>query len=538
MRFLQFIGKPGNGWIFPVILLFLGLFSITILSTIPVADGYGWDGVKYGNIAMHFEELMSSRSLNQYYAGRIFPAVLIFYVYKIANLPLTSDYVLIGYQVYNLLILFLSGIVFNLIAKELKWDYKKKIIGFIALFINYPVLNFHFYYPVLTDSTAFILSLILLYAYLKNNSVLILVASVIGFFTWPTIFIIGIVLFTFSISNTRHTLSYYDNKTRRIQSFVLFLLITFPILFYLLYFNVHNFIPFLGLVKKILIVLNLDSYIPLNYTNIQEFSDRLFTLSGINLLTATLFNIIYYWLLLSIFINKLNLKKLIKGLLIKPILISFITIFILYIGLIWFRNEISYLEDKFSLITLFRNIPGYSVKLIGQFIIAHISYFGPFLLFIIFYLKGYLYYISRNNLAISFIFIFLILFSITTESRHLINLYPFFVLFFVNWFDFNLIKRFNLFATTLLILSILYSKIWFPINLPSTSFPDSIWNDLDKFPMQYYFMNHGPWQNTEMYLLHLYISLVVFILLFFFLPKEKQKRLQIFFSFKRIKKII
>ena len=85
--------------------------------------------------------------------------------------------------------------------------------------------------------------------------------------------------------------------------------------------------------------------------------------------------------------------------------------------------------------------------------------------------------------------------------------------------DFAKIKNIRLFMLVFIIVSLLYSKILLSIELPSSSFPDSIWNDLDKFPMQWYFMNFGWYMNYQMYLIHA-TAAVIFLVLFYYITRD------------------
>jgi len=69
-------------------------------------------------------------------------------------------------------------------------------------------------------------------------------------------------------------------------------------------------------------------------------------------------------------------------------------------------------------------------------------------------------------------------------------------------------------------LSFLFFKIWLIIKLPPSTFPHYIATDLDKFPMQWLFMNTGLWLNFQMFSIHA-IAAVAFLVLFYFLTRKK-----------------
>mgnify|MGYP001035266444 CR=1 FL=1 len=145
----------------PIILIVWGLFSIFFIPVIPIASGFGWDGIFHGEVALNFENLIGE--ISNYESGRIFPSILIHYFYKIFNITLNLKTVLFGFQIYYLVILTLSSFYWILIGTKLKLSNTANWIGFIALFINYPMLNLHFYNPALTDGTVFFMALLMIY---------------------------------------------------------------------------------------------------------------------------------------------------------------------------------------------------------------------------------------------------------------------------------------------------------------------------------------------------------------------------------------
>ena len=193
----------------PAIILLWSLFSFVFLPILPVASGYGWDGVFYGKVVLSFGDMIGE--IDGYHVNRIFPAVLIHYIYIILNLPLNIESALFGYRIYNIIIIFISAILWVKIAQKLSFDNYSKWIGFTALFINYPLLNLHFYSPVLTDGTAFFIGLTMLYVYLNINYLLLIVSTMFCFFSWPAGIIVGFILFIFS--NSDNSIIYYKFKS-------------------------------------------------------------------------------------------------------------------------------------------------------------------------------------------------------------------------------------------------------------------------------------------------------------------------------------
>jgi hypothetical protein len=100
----------------------------------------------------------------------------------------------------------------------------------------------------------------------------------------------------------------------------------------------------------------------------------------------------------------------------------------------------------------------------------------------------------------------LLLQAVNAQSRQMLNYVPFVVAFTALAWDRD-IKRLDVrvFAAVCFV----YSKIWFPINLVPLKGPPRQW------PMQRYFMSHGPWMNAEMYI----VQGAVVLLTFLYLPR-------------------
>ena len=52
----------------PLLVLAWGIFSVLFMPVIPVATGYGWDGVFYGQVALDFSNMIGN--ISSYHANR------------------------------------------------------------------------------------------------------------------------------------------------------------------------------------------------------------------------------------------------------------------------------------------------------------------------------------------------------------------------------------------------------------------------------------------------------------------------------------
>ena len=489
----------------PIIILLWCIFSLAFKPIIPIASGFGWDGVFYGKVAMDFQNMIGN--IDSYHANRIFPGVLIHYLFTLLNIPLNLKSVLIGFQIYNIIILVSSALCWVLITKRLFLSPVAKWIGFCALFINYPMLNLHFYYPALTDGTAFFLGMLMLYSYLEKNNILLLIVTMLSFFCWPAGIVIGFILFIYS--NAESVSWYFKNKK---TSIFIFLLLLSP---FLAFIGVN----FAGELKHLIVTSGLDGKLIGKFTN----PDNYISFNLIQLINA-IFNAVYLIVLFWFVLKNFNLVKFISTTFKKPFIPKILISILILVTLVFLKRLIY--SPSLPSLTPFGYFSYYfagsNVRFPLQFIVCHISYWGPIIILLILFFKDFITQLQKFSLPIMFGFLYTVLFSINSESRPIINFYPFIVVVLLQAVDFSKIKNVKLFVVSFFVISILYSKVWLTIELPSSIFPYPIFTDLDKFPMQWYFMNFGLFMNAQMYWIHAIVAVISVVIFYFILKRPKQ----------------
>lgn len=170
-----------------IIILANALLQGATQDVIGVGQGYGWDGVFYGELAENFperfEELLATQSGER--RQRVLPSILVSFVVDALPGP-RHEAVIQGFRILNTLCLGLSVLVWLAIAERGKFSLKGAWLGFFALFINYQNLKFAYYYPVLTDSTTFLFALLLYWNWLRSSRLGIAVTLLLGSFTWSS----------------------------------------------------------------------------------------------------------------------------------------------------------------------------------------------------------------------------------------------------------------------------------------------------------------------------------------------------------------
>ena len=477
----------------PLIILIWGVISVTSLPVIQIASGFGWDGVFYGKVALDFPHIIGN--IDNYHAGRIFPSVFIYYFLVVSKYSLTLKNVLLVYQVYNIVILVFASYLWVKITKLLALKPVASWFSFVALFINYPVLNLYFYYPSLTDVTALVIGVVMLYAYLSDNKFILLAVTMLSYFTWPTGILIGVIFFIYQHIDNQ----FWIREKPSSGKILLIILLLSPLFITIFVFgnfdSITSYAAQSNIDNKFFILLRSHNK-AIHYSILSFIS---------SLILIFYFLIIYLYLLKKFdFIDffKRNIKKdIIFRLFISGLIVA---------GL-WLlkRNvynpklpSLTFLDYAYLVIKSSSRYP-------FQFLICHISYWGPIILVLLIFIKKVAVFLKTSHLSILLASILTLVFSINAESRSITNFYPFIIFIVIKAIDFGEIKNKNYFIWSFLIISIFYSKVWLIVKLPVTSFPISFDTGLDRFPMQWYFMNFGLWVNSQMFLLQTIAAIII-----------------------------
>ena len=192
--------------------------------------GWGFDGVYYAQKARTDPVLIiKEKHLSEYYARRMLPSFVVHYASKVVGFslgepaeiidkiieegresgiyPHLEDHVRAGepervisaFYIYNCVLLLLGVWIWSLIAKEYKWSPSVRLLSFVALFMNYQVLKFSIYYPILTDISGMVMGIFVFYLYITDRLLALVLISFIASFMWPPIVYTVLPLILFKI---------------------------------------------------------------------------------------------------------------------------------------------------------------------------------------------------------------------------------------------------------------------------------------------------------------------------------------------------
>jgi hypothetical protein len=118
------------------------------------------------------------------------------------------------------------------------------------------------------------------------------------------------------------------------------------------------------------------------------------------------------------------------------------------------------------------------------YLVAHIAYFGPIVLAVLYYWSSTVEVISRYGLGLVLILPAALAMSLDSESRHLVQFFALLTPFVIKVWDEKGLTSINLLPFC--VLSLAWSKIWLSMNT---------WKDFST-P---YFWQEGPWMTNYVY---------------------------------------
>ena len=500
-----FLIIKNTNFLMTLVMLLIGLANIIWAEKLQINQGFGWDGVGYAAWAKDFYQTVIINKVPDYYVKRILPSALVHYGRRLATAPFFSGAkrhailnenrnIVLSFDLYNLLLLLVAVSTWGLIANELKIHSRGKWFGFCFLFLSYAILKNNFYHSVLTDTSAFTLGILMFYFFLTNKPVGLWTTIFLGGLTWPSMPYMGALLFVFP---------YQKELAREAPSRVS---------------SLHRSWPLLLTCMTCGFALILFAYLKLNLAQkVAEVSRMcrvdvpLFYLS-----VAAVIAYLFIGLKPAVADARLSSPRHILG----AIRWSRVGIVVLTFGFLHFLYR--HLRSGADLgwgspwgLLEYIFLSALTEPLI--FLVAHTLYYGPVVLLLIFFWKPFCQSIQEFGIGLGLFVVLNFLLSIGPQSRYQINAITVFVILLVRLLDRSFLKSQSF--TFWLLLSLLYSKVWYTFNT-APQVDDGTMDILLHFPLQHYFTNSGPWMSHQMYLIQGSIVLVTAVLLYFLVVRK------------------
>jgi hypothetical protein len=476
-------------WFFPVLTLYYGVFYILFGESYPFNGGLSFDGTVFSSFIPDFTK---SFYFDSFYVSRILPALLVSVFFKLFSINSTQEHILVAFQILNLISIIISCYFLKQILLLFKISLKIQLLSFILFLLNFGVVKFPFYLPVMTDTFALMVSTALLYFYFKNNIAGIVICTFLAAFTWPMSYYQGLLLIAFPL----HFLPFKSPlKWQKISIYIGAILFALALIIIIIFIEKFDNNPgyFIMMIDRDLLPLSILGIVLLYFFFAQLFLNR------------TLFDV-------SLFLKKISYKR---------ILISF-GVFATVLLIIHFLGPKPISNASIPQILRDPTIQGLIKPLIS--IVSHTGYFGIIICLLFLFWRSFSKTISQMGWGIlAALGLNLFLFGIAPESRHLINLVPWLIVFLA--ITFNKYWFPNSFYIVVGLSSFVASKIWLLLNIYD-SFRST---GIDKngslgFPEQLFWMNIGQYMSEQMYYIQGTMMLFFTGFLFLFLYKVEVNR--------------
>lgn len=463
-------------YFFPIVLFAWGLIQFFFGEQIVANQGLGWDGFRYASLTQYLTE---SPELDDYTVYRVFLPALINLISTLFSFAVSAKNIIVSFHVIHLILLPISGYFFVSIMEHYNLKTQTKLLGIILCYINFAILRFTHYYPVMMDTVAFSLAIIIFYLFLKQKTFDYMLLGCIGAFIFPTLFLQALFLFLFS-------------KPFEFKADKKIIFISLTVFFILL--------------QYVLLKSNMLDNDVLYSLKVQE--NYFFISALITAVLSTFFIYVFFSVNVKSFLIDFFSKENVSKIVVALTLIIVVALVAILLNVHEKKSE--YLNATLILFKFFitgNTMPGISV-------VAHTTYFGVIVFIIALFWKSWL--VEANSISSGLLIVcLLILFKvgIGSESRAIINILPFLIfplLLVLNKININFWSILSLFVSNVFI-----SKIWLKLNGEGNCEIDQ-YGTLG-FPCQAFLMHLGPWMSYNAYWLQLiffFIFAIIILLIF------------------------
>lgn len=168
------------------LVVMLGIGSLAFGERIPLNDGLGWDGLRYGTLAADLPGAIASGVVEDYTLRRALPSALVYVGLTISGVERDTDAIVLGFAILTLVALTCVALLWRPIADSLELDVQNRWLGFVGLFGSFLVLKQLWYVPVLTDAAALACGAAALCLYLEGRTASLALVGIAASFAWPT----------------------------------------------------------------------------------------------------------------------------------------------------------------------------------------------------------------------------------------------------------------------------------------------------------------------------------------------------------------
>lgn len=430
--------------------------------TIPVADGFGWDGDAFNKIIL---ELVNDSYTNSepYRTIRTlaFPLLYVVYFFKIPG-----D-ILFYQKLFNILLISSSFFLVYLAMLINRVKYKNIAVSLTCFMASWCILVMPLYYPILSDHIVIFISALALFFWSIGSFLGLSVLILLGVWIMPSSFLIPLALLSFPGKNTGVALAIINEKKIKYIAFIVTCFIAL-----LLYLTVGNGL-FDGIEKH---GVNVARNITKDLTG-----DR--KLLPLSIVIALIMTYLWFTLAIKLIANKTVFKEISHFYLLAGLTLALVSFIIM-------RLIIDF-SSGFSGPPLLANLIKQTFAAPGKTWLAHFIYFGPCVII------AYCNLFTKNIQSVPTAVIvcmagFFPMLSFGSESRQWIVIFPV-IIFAFAFFNLKFYSSLVVILYSLILLKdalVLKNATIEALN-SNIGYQDSLW--------QIYFGKFGPWMAMSVY---------------------------------------
>jgi hypothetical protein len=180
------------------LVLALGVVTLVFGERIGINAGQGWDGLSYMRWSDQFWHRVVELGVTDYQAQRVLPSLIVYAIaHPLGIAPTVPNHVLM-FALLDLFMLVASAVIWaHLALRVLRWRACVAWVGFVALFGCFANARHALYDPVLVDSTAFALGMLMTWGFVARRTWAVVASAVLGVVTWPPLPVIACLMLMF-----------------------------------------------------------------------------------------------------------------------------------------------------------------------------------------------------------------------------------------------------------------------------------------------------------------------------------------------------
>jgi hypothetical protein len=173
------------------LVVLLAIVTALVGERIGINAGQGWDGETYIRWVAHFKIHLIDRGTDAYHAQRVLPSGVLHLVMHAIGIRGTVPQMIALFYWFDAVMLVIAAVFWSHLGEVMRWRPLSVWAGFAGMFGSFAIARHAFYNPALTDTAAFALGMVIVWAYLAKRPIALWAGTGLAMFTWPGLVPIG-----------------------------------------------------------------------------------------------------------------------------------------------------------------------------------------------------------------------------------------------------------------------------------------------------------------------------------------------------------